>query len=82
MSIPLRDFRLGIPDGVHAALEARAIAEGTDMQTVAREVLTSFARREHRAYIIYAKRAAASGMQPELFGDDTEDDGAARSGRR
>lgn len=83
MSLPLKDFRLGITDGVHAALEARAIAAGSDMQTVAREILVEWARREHRAYMVYAKRAQANGAQADWIGgspDLAEDAGTSRSG--
>lgn len=82
MSLPLRDFRTGITDAIHAALEARAAAEGTDMQSVARDVLAEWAAREHRAYMVYARRLASNGLQTELPGFETEDAGTRRSGRR
>lgn len=46
MSLPLKDFRTGINESPHAALEARAAALGTDMQTVARDVLAEWAARD------------------------------------
>ena len=82
MSLPLKDFRTGITESIHAALEARAAATGTDMQTVAREVLADWAAREHRAYMVYARRLAANGLQTELPGFGLEDDGTKRSARR
>lgn len=85
MSLPLKDFRLAITEGIHAMLEARAIAAGTDMQTVAREVLTDWARREHRAHMVYAKRLQTNGPQADwITGEPVslEDDGTRRSGRR
>lgn len=84
MSTPLRDLRTGITDSIHAALEARAAASGTDMQTVAREVLADWAAREHRGYMVYARRLASNGLQTELPGFGTEDDGTLqmRKGRR
>lgn len=82
MSTPLKDFRPGITESIHAALEAEAVAFGKDMQTVAREVLQIWADSRHRAYKIYARRVLANGMQVELPGLETEDDGRARSGAR
>lgn len=84
MSTPLRDCRTAITDSIHAALEARAAANGTDMQTVAREVLAEWAAREHRGFMVYAKRLATNGLQTELPGFGMEDDGAGlnRKGRR
>lgn len=84
MSTPLRDFRTAITDSIHAALEARAAASGTDMQTVAREVLADWAAREHRAYMVYARRVIANGAQTELPGMGLEDDGTGmnRKARR
>lgn len=82
MSLPLKDFRTGITESIHAALEARAVATGTDMQTVAREVLADWAAREHRAYMVYARRVIANGAQAELPGSGVEDDGTSRRGRK
>lgn len=82
MAIPLKDFRLGITDGIYAALEAEAAAFDKDMQVIAREILQDWADRKHRAYTVYAKRVLANGMQTELPGLETEDAGRERSRRR
>lgn len=83
MSVPLKDFRTSVTEGIHAMLEARAIAEGTDMQTVARNVLARWAACEHRAHMVYAKRLHANGPQADwITGEPVslEDDGTRRSG--
>lgn len=82
MAIPLKDFRLGITDGIYAALEAEGIAFDKDMQVVAREILQDWADRKHRAYTVYAKRVLANGMQTELPGLERDNSGIARSGRK
>lgn len=82
MSLPLKDFRLGITESIYAALEAEGIAFDRDMQTVAREVLQIWADRKHLAYKVYAKRVLANGMQTELPGLETEDAGRSRSSRK
>lgn len=76
MAIPLKDFRLGLPEFVDAILDAEAIGMGEDKQTIARQVLEQWARRRHRAHKVYAKRLRANGMQMELDGIDPEDDGS------
>lgn len=82
MAIPLKDFRLGITDAIAAALEAEGVAFDKEMQVVAREVLQDWAARKHRAYTVYARRVLANGMQTELPGLETADDGRSRSGRK
>lgn len=82
MSMPLKDFRLGITETIAAALEAEGIAFDKDMQVVAREILQNWADRKHRAYTIYAKRVLANGMQAELPGFEAADDGRSGSRRK
>jgi hypothetical protein len=82
MSIPLKDFRVPIPESVHVWLDAEATAFGTDMQTVARDILKEWAKRKAHAYKVATKRMSANGLQMELVGNDEEDDGVARSGRK
>lgn len=82
MAIPLKDFRLGITDGIHAAIEADAVAFDKTMEVVAREILQDWADRKHRAYTVYAKRVLANGMQTELPGFEAGDSGRSRSGRK
>lgn len=81
MSLPLKDFRPGITESIHAALEAESIAFGKDMQTVAREILQNWADGRHRAYKIYARRVLANGLQVDLPGFEMEDAGPKRKGR-
>jgi plasmid stability protein len=82
MSVPLKDFRMGISESIYAALEARAAAQSRDMQTVAREVLQDWADAEAHAYRVYARRVIANGSQTELPGFEPEDAGRSRSGRK
>jgi hypothetical protein len=77
MSLPLKDFRVPIPESTHMWIEAEAEAFGLDMAAVARGVLKDWARRKARAYKVATKKLTANGMQPELFGADEEDDGMA-----
>jgi hypothetical protein len=85
MSVPLKDFRLGITESIDIMLDAQALAFGKDKAAVAREVLADWAKKKAHEHKVIARRLAANGMQPELFGDETEDDGtrpADNGGRR
>lgn len=82
MSIPLKDFRVPLPESVHMWLEADAAAFGTDMQKVAREILKEWAKRKAHAYKVATRRMQANGLQMDLVGDSEEEDGMGRSGRR
>lgn len=93
MSLPLKDFRLGITESIDIWLDAVASATSTDKATVAREVLKEWAKRKQHEHKVASRRLAANGLQPELFGDDAEDDarpdgirtadaGVSRSGRK
>ena len=82
MSIPLKDFRCAIPESVDIWLDAVAASTGADKAAVARDVLKDWAKRKHREHTVAARRLAANGLQMELDGVDTEDDGVGRSGRR
>ena len=82
MALPLKDFRLGISESIDIALDAQALAFGKDKAAVAREVLADWARKKIHEHKVMARRFAANGIQPELFGDDTEDDGVSRSVRK
>lgn len=78
MSIPLKDFRLAVSEQVLAALEAEATAYDRDMAAIARDVLSDWAKRKHRAHTLYAKRFLANGDQSEFGWDPTEGDGRGR----
>jgi len=82
MSLPLKDYRTAIPESVDVWLDIEALSTGKDKATVGREVLKAWAREKFHAHKVAAKRLEANGMQPELFGDDAEDDGKARKGLR
>lgn len=82
MSVPLKDFRVPIPESVHVWLDAEATAFGIDMQVVARDILKEWAKRKAHAYKVATKRMSANGLQMELVGNDEEEDGSARSGRK
>jgi hypothetical protein len=77
-----RELDLSLPDSIHAALEADAIAFDKTMQVIAREILQEWADRKHRAYTVYARRLLANGMQTELPGFETEEIGIARKARK
>jgi hypothetical protein len=82
VSIPLKDFRLGITEAIDIWLDAEAIAFGSDKAAVAREILAEWAKRKAHAYKVATRRMHANGLQPELTGLDTEDAGASRQGGR
>lgn len=82
MAKPIKDFGLAISESIHAALEAEALAFDKTMQVVAREILQEWADRKHHAYTVYAKRLMANGMQTELPGMTTEEDGTRRKRHR
>ena len=83
MSLPLKDFRLGITESIDIWLDAEATAFGSDKAAIAREILQDWAKRKAHAYKVATRRMQANGLQPELPGLETEDDGvAARGGRR
>jgi hypothetical protein len=82
MSTPLKDFRGGIDEASDMWLEIEAQTLGIDKQVVVRRVLREWSKQKAHAYKLATKRLQAQGIQPELFGDDAEDDGVARSARR
>ena len=82
MSLPLKDFRLGITESIDIWLDAEAVAFGSDKAAIAREILQEWAKRKAHAFRVAQRRMAANGLQPELPGLDTEDDGAAAKGGR
>lgn len=83
MSVPLKDFRLGITESIDIWLDAEAIAFGSDKAAIAREVLAEWAKRKAHAFRVAQRRLAANGLQPELSGLEPEHDGATvRGGRR
>lgn len=84
MSLPLKDFRLGITETIDIMLDAEAVAFGTDKAAIAREVLKEWAKKKAHAYKVMRSRFEANGMQPELFGTDEESGGirAADAGSR
>lgn len=82
MSIPLKDFRLGITESIDIWLDAEAVAFGTDKAAIAREILQEWAKRKAHAYKVATRRLASNGMQPEFPGLDMEDAGTGRQGRR
>lgn len=79
MSVPLKDFRLGITESIDIWLDAVAAATGTDKASVARDVLKEWAKRKQHEHKVAGRRLAANGLQPDLDGFDMEDDGVGRS---
>ena len=83
MSLPLKDFRLGITEAIDIWLDAESIAFGTDKAAIAREILAEWAKRKAHAYKVATRRMTANGLQPEVPGFATEDDGVtSKAGRR
>lgn len=82
MSLPLKDFRGSIPESTDMWLEIEAQTQGIEKQAVVRQILREWEKRKVHAYKLATKRLQANGMQPELFGDEPEDDGTTRSGRK
>lgn len=78
MAKPTNDFRVAITDFVDRVLDAEARGLGEDKQTIARHVLERWAQQRHRAFKVYAKALRADGLQMELDGIETEDDGGRR----
>lgn len=76
MSIPLKDFRLGISESIDIWLDAEARARRLDKAAIAREVLSEWAKGRMHAFKIAHRRMASNGMQTDWLGDDLEDDGA------
>lgn len=77
MSLPLKDFRLGITESVDIWLEAEASAFGKDKSAVAREVLQEWAKRKAHAFKVAHRRLSTNGMQADWLGDDAAEDPAA-----
>jgi len=89
MSVPLKDFRLGITETIDIWLDAEAIAFGKDKAAIAREVLNEWAKRKAHAFKVAHRRLSTNGMQTDWLGEETEDAGgspadagAGRSGRK
>lgn len=75
MSTPLKDLRLGVAELTDLALATTAKAFGSDKQTVARDVLDEWARKKHLEHTLYARGLVANGLQTELPGFSTGDNG-------
>lgn len=89
MSVPLKDFRLGITESIDIWLDAEAMAFGKDKSAVAREVLNEWAKRKAHAFKVAHRRMATNGLQTDWLGDEPEEAGVApaeagtgRSGRK
>jgi hypothetical protein len=82
MSTPLKDYRGGIHESTDMWLDIEAAALGVDKQVVVRQILRDWEKKKVHAYKLATKRLRANGIQPELFGDETEEDGSSRQGSR
>lgn len=76
MSLPLKDFRTALPEATDMWLDIEAAATGRDKAAIARDILGEWAKQKAHAHRVASKRLAANGLQPELFGAETGDDGA------
>lgn len=79
MSIPLKDHRTSIDEATDMWLDIEASIQRKDKSAISREILRAWAKERIHAHKLAAKRLQAHGIQPELFGDDTEDDGTSRN---
>jgi hypothetical protein len=79
MSLPLKDFRLGITEAIDIWLDAVAASTGSDKAAVAREVLREWAKRKAHEHKVAMRRMTANGLQPELDGFEMEDAGVGRN---
>lgn len=77
MSLPLKDFRLGITESIDIWLDADAVAFGTDKAAVARDVLAQWAKRKAHAFKVAHRRMASNGLQADWLGEEMEEDGVA-----
>lgn len=82
MAIPLKDFRRGITEAIDIWLDAVAAANNIDKAAVARDILQEWAEKKAHEHKVAFRRMRANGLQPELPGFETVDDGAGRSRRR
>jgi hypothetical protein len=79
MAKATRDLgRLMVSELVDIALDSESAGTGSTKQEIARAVLEKWARQRHLAFKVYARRLSANGLQMELDGIDTEDDGSRR----
>jgi glycine cleavage system regulatory protein len=79
VSLPLKDLRTSVDESTDMWLEVEASVQRKDKAAISREVLRAWAKQKAHAYKLATKKLQAHGIQPELFGDDTEDDGTPRS---
>lgn len=77
MSVPLKDFRLGITEAIDIWLDAEARAFGKDKAAVARDVLNEWAKRKAHAFRVAHRRMSTNGLQADWLGDELEDVGVA-----
>lgn len=82
MSMPLKDFRLGITESIDIWLDAVAISNKADKAAIAREVLQDWADRKAHEHKVAHRRMTANGLQPDLPGFEMEDAGVSRSRRK
>lgn len=74
MSLPLKDFRLGITESIDLWLEVEGGAFSKDKATVAREILAEWAKRKAHAFRLAHRRLASNGLQADWLGEDADDD--------
>ena len=82
MSIPLKDFRLGITGSIEIWLKSVAEACGTDQAAIAREVLQEWADRKDHEHTVALRLKRANGLLLESDGLMPADDGVRRRVRR
>lgn len=82
MSVPLKEIRIYVPESAHILLTARAQAFGEEIGAVVKRVVMEHVRREAHAHRIAARLFRNTGMEPDLFGGDSEEAGMSRKERR
>jgi hypothetical protein len=75
VSLPLKDFRLGITAEAHAVLRAYAEARGVEMQDVVRDLLSAWAAKEIHAASVLIRSLEREGLMSDRRGTPTESAG-------
>lgn len=75
MSAPLKEIRIYVPESAHILLSARAQAFQEDIGAIAKGIVMEWVKKEAHARRIANKLFRNTGIEPDLFGDSSEDGG-------
>ena len=62
MSIPLKDFRGGLTEEMHALLDAEAEVTGREKQEIVRGIIQVWADKQIEVYRVQTKKFAVAGL--------------------